>query len=235
MVGLYRPWMPSADEGWTRWLFDTYAVPYVSLTNDDIARGGSPARVHGARDSVDRAGGPPLRVAPRPTSRRSSPGGWVRTTSRNLREFVEGGGTLVALGASVDFVIEALDLPVEDFLRRVVARATSSRPDRRSASPSTRRRPSARACRRHGGMDRGRERVPGPAGRRDAGGGAVRARAGDAERLGRGRIVDRGPTRRRRGSLVEPDGSCCSGSGRSTAGQSLGTYPLLFNSLKRRR
>ncbi|MEE8487706.1 MAG: M14 family zinc carboxypeptidase, partial [Gemmatimonadota bacterium] len=39
MVGLYRPWTASMDEGWTRWAFDNYSIPYRSLTNADIDRG----------------------------------------------------------------------------------------------------------------------------------------------------------------------------------------------------
>lgn len=111
MVGLYRPWIPTPDEGWTRWLFDSYSVPYATLANDDIARGGllreftalvvpSVPAVH-LRDGRSAADVPP-RYA----------GGLGRRHVANLRDFVDGGGTLVAWGASVDFVIEALELPV---------------------------------------------------------------------------------------------------------------------------
>jgi hypothetical protein len=113
MVGLYRPWVPTPDEGWTRWLFDNYAVPYEQLANDDIARGGllreftavvipSIPVVH-LRDGRSAADVPP-RYA----------GGLERRHVANLRAFVDDGGTLVAWGASVDFVIEALELPVEN-------------------------------------------------------------------------------------------------------------------------
>lgn len=113
MVGLYRPWIPTPDEGWTRWLFDNYAVPYASLTNDDIASGGllreftavAIPSIPGAhlRDGRSAADVPP-RYA----------GGLGARHVANLRAFVDGGGTLIAWGASVDFVIEALELPVEN-------------------------------------------------------------------------------------------------------------------------
>lgn len=120
MVGLYRPWIPTPDEGWTRWLFDNYAVPYASLANDDIARGGllreftavAIPSVPGAhlRDGRSAADVPP-RYA----------GGLGSRHAANLRAFVDGGGTLVAWGASVDFVIDALELPVENLVANLPA------------------------------------------------------------------------------------------------------------------
>jgi len=115
MVGLYRPWTASMDEGWTRWVFDNYSVPYTSLTNADIGRGEL------ARDlttivipSIDefdlREGRSEASVPP------EYAGGLDESEVENLRQFVDEGGTLVAFGESVGFVIEALELPVEDFL-----------------------------------------------------------------------------------------------------------------------
>jgi hypothetical protein len=118
MVGLYRPWTASMDEGWTRWVFDNYSVPYKSLTNADIGRGDL------ARDlttivipSID---GTDLRQG---RSEASVPleyaGGLGELELDHLRQFVDSGGTLVAFGQSVRFAIEALELPVEDFLNGV--------------------------------------------------------------------------------------------------------------------
>ena len=38
-VGLYRPWVASIDEGWTRWILEQYQFPFTNLYNADI-RGG---------------------------------------------------------------------------------------------------------------------------------------------------------------------------------------------------
>ena len=35
-IGLYRPWVASMDEGWTRWILEQYQFPFTSLTNADI-------------------------------------------------------------------------------------------------------------------------------------------------------------------------------------------------------
>ena len=36
-VGLYSPWSGSMDEGWMRWVLDTWGVPYVSVKNEMLA------------------------------------------------------------------------------------------------------------------------------------------------------------------------------------------------------
>lgn len=115
MVGLYRPWTASIDEGWTRWVFDNYSVPYTSLTNADIGRG-ELARdlttiVIPSIDEIDlREGRSEASVPPEYS------GGLGESEIDHLRQFVDEGGTLVAFGESVGFTIEALQLPVEDFL-----------------------------------------------------------------------------------------------------------------------
>ncbi|MFQ5701853.1 MAG: M14 metallopeptidase family protein, partial [Acidobacteriota bacterium] len=38
-VGLYKPWLASIDEGWTRWLLERYEFPLVSLTNKQLRSG----------------------------------------------------------------------------------------------------------------------------------------------------------------------------------------------------
>src|SRR5207249_9230268 len=38
-IGLYRSYAAPIDEGWTRWVFDTWKVPYVSVV-DSVVRAG---------------------------------------------------------------------------------------------------------------------------------------------------------------------------------------------------
>ena len=45
-VGLYRPWAPSIDEGWTRWILENYGFAPESIYNADI-------RSAGLRDRYD--------------------------------------------------------------------------------------------------------------------------------------------------------------------------------------
>lgn len=120
MVGLYRPWTGSSEEGWLRWLFDNYSVPYTTVTNDGLATGASLRDLTAVvLPSVDpgllRAGRSAADVPPEYV------GGLDAAALDNLVDFVRGGGTLVADGASVDFVIDALDLPVADLTRNLAA------------------------------------------------------------------------------------------------------------------
>src|ERR1700744_1784991 len=38
-IGLYQSWVPSMDEGWTRWIFDQNKIPYTRLVDADIREG----------------------------------------------------------------------------------------------------------------------------------------------------------------------------------------------------
>lgn len=38
-IGLYQSWVPSMDEGWTRWIFDQNGIPYTKLVDADIRKG----------------------------------------------------------------------------------------------------------------------------------------------------------------------------------------------------
>ena len=38
-VGLYRSWVPSIDEGWTRWILERFDFAYVRLQNDAVRMG----------------------------------------------------------------------------------------------------------------------------------------------------------------------------------------------------
>ena len=121
---LYRSFVPSHDEGWTRWIFDTKGFPYRTITDKDLRAGGLiykpsagltikyPAIVipdQSARTLLEgyRAGAMPPEFS----------GGIGAEGVRNLREFVEGGGTLVFLNRASNFAIEQFKLPV----RNVVA------------------------------------------------------------------------------------------------------------------
>jgi hypothetical protein len=116
LVGLYQPWMPATDEGWTRWLFDGYEVPYATVHDQQIRQGGLARRFTSivlpsveapVLDSGWVRGSMPVEYT----------GGLGSAGARALRDFVEEGGTLVALGRSASWVAEKLNLPVVDRLR----------------------------------------------------------------------------------------------------------------------
>ncbi|MGQ0733604.1 MAG: M14 family metallopeptidase [Acidobacteriota bacterium] len=112
-TGLYKPWIESPDEGWTRWLLEQYEFPFESLSNEDIRRGPLRERV----DVIVLPDLPPDRlINGHPTGTMPDPyvGGLGADGVTALQQFVQDGGTLVALDSSVALVADALGLPVED-------------------------------------------------------------------------------------------------------------------------
>jgi hypothetical protein len=112
-LGLYRSYAAAMDEGWTRWTFDTWGVPYESLVDSTVRAGSLASRydaiVLPSQDARAILDGLPARRYP---SRYV--GGLGITGVKALREFVDGGGTLIALNEACDFAIGALDLPVSN-------------------------------------------------------------------------------------------------------------------------
>ena len=116
LVGLYQPWVPATDEGWTRWLFDGYEVPYATLHDQQIRQGYLARRftsivLPSVEPSVLDEGWAPGSMPVEFT------GGLGSAGVQALRVFVEAGGTLVALGRSASWAAEKLNLPVTDRLR----------------------------------------------------------------------------------------------------------------------
>ncbi len=114
-TGVYRSFVPTADEGWTRWVFDTWGMSYQSVADSTIRAGNLGARFDAlVLPSEDPrailSGLPAGRYPARYT------GGVGSAGAQALRAFVDSGGTLIALNEACDFVIGALDLPVVDVL-----------------------------------------------------------------------------------------------------------------------
>ncbi|MCI0440034.1 MAG: hypothetical protein L0177_13035, partial [Chloroflexi bacterium] len=114
-VGLYKSYIPNTEEGWTRFVFEEYRFPYTSLVNEDVQDGGLAARFGAI-------------VLPHQIVRHIHHGhnpsyyppefahGLGDRGARQLREFVEQGGTLVAWDAAAQYAIHYLDLPVRNAL-----------------------------------------------------------------------------------------------------------------------
>lgn len=115
-VGLYTPWSASMDEGWTRWLFDTFGLPYVRVRNEMLRAGALadfldvlviPSLSPGQLDQ----GRPPGTVPPR------FAGGLAPEGAVAIEEFVRGGGRLICLGSSSSWAIDLFALPLVDVTR----------------------------------------------------------------------------------------------------------------------
>lgn len=115
-IALYKPWVESIDEGWTRWLLEQYEFPFENITDADIRRGGLRARFDAIiipDQGADRliAGHPAGTMPPEYV------GGLGTEGVDMLRQFVTGGGTLVALDSASELAINMLGAPVKDVTR----------------------------------------------------------------------------------------------------------------------
>jgi ribosomal protein S18 acetylase RimI-like enzyme len=112
-MGLYRPWSPSMDEGWTRWLLEQYGFAFTNLRDADVHAGDLRARwdvivLPSERGDLLLDGFADGSVPPRYA------GGLGAKGIRALDTFVREGGTLVCMSASSDLCIDELHLLVEN-------------------------------------------------------------------------------------------------------------------------
>ncbi len=118
-VGLYKPWITSMDEGWTRFLLERYEFPYVNLDNAAMTKGSYSGKVDvvllpDVGMSIIAEGKP----ADPEADRFFSPlppeyaGGVGSEGGEALKKWVEEGGTAVALDGSCDYLIDLFKLPL---------------------------------------------------------------------------------------------------------------------------
>jgi len=116
-IGIYKSWAESMDEGWTRWVFDTYRIPFTSLHDKDVRAGNLIAKYDviimpdQQPNSIVRGVG-----ANYPDSLK---GGLGEQGGAALAAFVEAGGTLLAFNDASEYAIETMKLPVKNVLAGV--------------------------------------------------------------------------------------------------------------------
>jgi hypothetical protein len=115
-VGLYRSYVPSMDEGWTRYVFEKeMAVPYQPLVDKDV-RAGRLAERFDAIVLPDQTAAALRDGHAKGSMPDEYTGGLGDPGAAALRAFVEAGGTLVALDSASAYAIEALSLPIKNAL-----------------------------------------------------------------------------------------------------------------------
>ncbi len=117
-VAIYAGNVPIMDEGWTRWLLEEYEMPYESVGNAEVR-----ARLDGVADVLilpdakpeilasgfDHEHGAGSSVVP-PDYR----GGLGESGAAAIASFVRQGGVLLAFNRAATYVVERLDLPVQN-------------------------------------------------------------------------------------------------------------------------
>jgi hypothetical protein len=113
-IAIFSNYSPSMDEGWTRWVFDQYKIPFTVIHAGDIRAGNLKSRFDAIilpeQNARQIANGPPARYPD------SLKGGVGAPGAEALGKFVDDGGTLIAFNDASDYAIEALALPVKDEL-----------------------------------------------------------------------------------------------------------------------
>jgi hypothetical protein len=119
-IAIFRNATPSMDEGWTRWVFDQYKVPFTIVTARDLRAGNLAGRFDAIvlPDQAARA----IARGPAGALPDSLKGGVGDAGAAALGAFVDAGGTLVAFNEASSYAIDALALPV----RNVVATEKAS-------------------------------------------------------------------------------------------------------------
>jgi hypothetical protein len=116
-IGIYQSYNASMDEGWTRYVFDTYGIPFTTLHDRDVRAGNLIAKFdaiilpdQNANQIARGLGGQ------YPDSLKGGLGG---PGAAALAAFVEAGGTLLAFNDASEYAIETLQLPVKNVLQGV--------------------------------------------------------------------------------------------------------------------
>jgi hypothetical protein len=113
-TALYRSHVASMDEGWTRWVFEKEPCPveYASLKDKEIRAN----QLDKFKTIVfpDQSSNQILNGYAKGAMPDEYTGGVGKDGVKNLRRFVEAGGTLVFLNRASDFAVKEFGLPVRD-------------------------------------------------------------------------------------------------------------------------
>ena len=114
-TGIYKSFVPSMDEGWTRFVFDTFQIPYTSLGDTDFKNGDLRAKVDAiilpSQSEKDIIGG--LKKDDYPDE---LTGGIGAQGMENLKKFAGEGGKIICFDASCNALIKQFKLPVKNVL-----------------------------------------------------------------------------------------------------------------------
>jgi hypothetical protein len=123
-IGLYKPWLASIDEGWTRYLLEKYEFNFSNidnktLKNDNLIEHYNVIIFPDIEESVIMEGKPPEKW--RNYYRELPPdykGGIGEKGVKQLKKFIEDGGTILFFDSSTSFAIKNLEIPITEVLEK---------------------------------------------------------------------------------------------------------------------
>ncbi|HET6978403.1 MAG TPA: M14 family metallopeptidase [Pyrinomonadaceae bacterium] len=117
-VGIYKGSMGNMDEGWTRFAFDTFNVPYSSIRDTDMRQGALNSKfdavIFPSQTATQIINGNAAGTLPAEYT-----GGISETGVKNLKEFVNNGGMLICFDNACDLAIKEFNLPLRNTLEGV--------------------------------------------------------------------------------------------------------------------
>ncbi len=116
-IGIYKSWSESMDEGWTRYVFDTYKIPFTSLRDKEVKAGNLIAKYDAILLPEQNANAIARGVGGAYPD--SIKGGLGEAGAKALNDFVEAGGTILAFSDASEYAIETFKLPVKNALAGV--------------------------------------------------------------------------------------------------------------------
>lgn len=117
-VGIYKGSMGNMDEGWTRFVFDAFNVPYTSIRDVDMRKGGLNSKfdavIFASQAATQIINGNAAGTVPAEYT-----GGISEAGVKNLKEFVNHGGMLICFDNACDMAIKEFNLPIRNTLEGV--------------------------------------------------------------------------------------------------------------------
>jgi hypothetical protein len=117
-VGIYKGATSNMDEGWTRYIFDTFNVPYSSVRDADMRQGALNAK-YDALILTSQAATQIVNGNAAGTLPQEYTGGIAEAGVKNLKEFVNNGGMLICFDNACDLAIKEFNLPLKNTLEGV--------------------------------------------------------------------------------------------------------------------
>ena len=114
-IGIYKSWTSNTDEGWTRFIFDTFNVPYTSLYDADLRQEELSAKFEAIILASQRAQ-EIIEGNLAGTYPEEFTGGISSAGVAKLKRFVEDGGTLICFDAACELPIKQFNLPLRNSL-----------------------------------------------------------------------------------------------------------------------
>jgi len=115
-IGVYRGWIPSTDEGWTRYVLDRFDFPHEQLSNERV-RKGSLQKDYSVVILPSLSAEAIINGYTGETMPQEYRGGIGREGVKSLKDFVRQGGTLIALREACHLAMNEFDIPVRDAFR----------------------------------------------------------------------------------------------------------------------